>query len=154
MKPRKKVHNERGVVAIETALVLPILIILLIGIVEFSILLYDKAMITNASREGARVGVVVFGWDEATNNPLRVPDDMIRDAVKRYAEANMITFGADVALVPTISKTDNDGDGWHEAGDELTVTVPYDYDFLLLPSFVGGFSDLFHLTATTVMRYE
>ena len=154
---KTRIAKQDGASAIEFAIILPLLLIVLFGIIEFSILLYDKAMITNASREGARVGVVVYGWDPDTNDPIRVPDSMIVDAVKRYAEANVITFGADYPLVPIISKTDTDNPPngiSDDEGDELTVTVPYDYDFLLLPSFVSGFSDLFHLTATTVMRYE
>ena len=48
--------NNKGASAVEFALVLPILIVLLFGIVEFGLLMYNKAVITNASREGARDG--------------------------------------------------------------------------------------------------
>jgi Flp pilus assembly protein TadG len=40
---------------------------LLFGIIEFGIILYDKAMITNASREGARAGIVY-------SEPIIIPD--------------------------------------------------------------------------------
>ena len=51
--------NQRGASAIEFAIVFPLLVLLLFGIIEFSLILYDKVMITNASREGARAGIVV-----------------------------------------------------------------------------------------------
>ena len=51
-------RNQRGASAVEFALILPILICVLFGIVEFGLLMYDKAVITNASREGARAGIV------------------------------------------------------------------------------------------------
>jgi len=47
--------NERGQSAVEFALVLPILIIILLGIVEFGWFLNAKITITSAAREGARV---------------------------------------------------------------------------------------------------
>jgi hypothetical protein len=63
MKLIKKINNPadsrlRGVAAVEFALVMPVLLFLFIGIVEFGIMLYDQAVITNAAREGARWGVV------------------------------------------------------------------------------------------------
>ena len=50
--------NQTGASAVEFAIVLPILVLLVFGIIEFSVALYDKAMITNASREGARAAIV------------------------------------------------------------------------------------------------
>ena len=53
-----KIKSENGASAVEFALVMPLLFVLIFGIIEFGIFLYDKAVITNASREGARAGVV------------------------------------------------------------------------------------------------
>ena len=53
-----KRKSERGAVIVEFAMILPLLVILLIGIMDMSMLLYNKAVITNASREGCRVGIV------------------------------------------------------------------------------------------------
>jgi hypothetical protein len=53
-----KMKNNRGVAIVEFAIVLPLLAILLFGIIEFGFIIYNKAMITNASREGARIGIV------------------------------------------------------------------------------------------------
>ncbi len=144
MKRRRKmiVKGETGVAAIEMAIVLPLLVLLLIGIIEFSVLLYDKAMITNASREGARAGVV-YGADGE-----RLPYEGIKAVVETYAEANLITFGNPDTLV---TETDP-GDG--SVGSTLTVTVRYQYNFLVLPAFLTGLSDLFDLEAVTAMRYE
>ena len=47
-------HHQRGAAVVEFALILPILLILLVGTIDASLALYDKAVITNASREGAR----------------------------------------------------------------------------------------------------
>src|SRR3989338_8212227 len=51
---------KRGSAMLELALVLPLLIILLVGVVEFSRLLSLRQVIINAAREGARAGAVRF----------------------------------------------------------------------------------------------
>lgn len=51
---RRTGRDERGSVAVEAALVLPILIIVLFGIVEMSLMVRDKIAITAATRVGAR----------------------------------------------------------------------------------------------------
>ena len=55
---RSKSSSQKGASAVEFALILPLLMLILFGIIEFSLLMYNKAMITNASREGARRGIV------------------------------------------------------------------------------------------------
>jgi Flp pilus assembly protein TadG len=54
----KKCKSQKGAAVIEFALILPILLLLLLGTIDGSLALYDKAVITNASREGARAGIV------------------------------------------------------------------------------------------------
>jgi hypothetical protein len=47
---------ERGAVAVEFALLLPILVVLTFGIIEFSSAFHDSSMVSDAARAGARVG--------------------------------------------------------------------------------------------------
>jgi Flp pilus assembly protein TadG len=54
MKTKMMIRDQNGGAAVEFAIILPLLIALLFGIVEFGLLLYNKQIITNASREGAR----------------------------------------------------------------------------------------------------
>ena len=44
----------RGSVVVEFALIFPLLLFIVFSIIECSLALYDKAVITNASREAAR----------------------------------------------------------------------------------------------------
>ena len=48
------IHKRDAVAAVEFALVLPVLLLILFGIINFGTLMYDQAVITNAAREGAR----------------------------------------------------------------------------------------------------
>jgi hypothetical protein len=122
-----------------------LLFVILFGIIEFGILIFDKAMITNASREGARAGIVF-------SHPNRISDAEIISKVREYCEDHLISFGDDSNLNIPIARTGNN------PGDSLTVTVNYRFRFLvfsnvlaLLGDGVGKFLDL---RAVTVMRLE
>lgn len=47
-------HSERGAVAVEFALVIPVLLLLVFGIVEFGNIYNVQIQVTSAAREGAR----------------------------------------------------------------------------------------------------
>ena len=132
--------NQRGATAVEFAIVFPLLILLLFGIIEFSVILYDKAMITNASREGARAGIV--------SQLVRVSDTQIQGVVDNYCRLYLISFRSGAAPVTTVTRTGS------TFGSDLSVTVTYTYSFLALPQFVTGLVGPMNLTARTVMRME
>jgi len=138
--------GQRGVAAVEFALILPLLIVLVFGIIEFSILLYNKAMLTNASREGARAGIV-----QATT---RLTDAEIEAVVMNYCQNYLITFGSDTLGPEDIDISPAEPRDGLPFGTDLTVTVRYRYDFLLLPNFVTSLFNPLNLSATTVMRME
>jgi Flp pilus assembly protein TadG len=131
-------NKEKGVAAVEFALLLPLLLLVLFMIIEFSIILYNKAVITNASREGARYGVVF-------DSPRRTAG-AITATVDTYCAGNLISFGPATPVTTVPSACVN-------PGNLLTVNVAYTYTFFVLPNFVGGPTGL-TLTGTTVMRCE
>ena len=131
------IKNQRGVAAVEFALILVPLVMLVFGTIEFGTILYDKAVITNASREGARSGVVFVA--DGT-----VGDADIVDVVNTYCGNNMISLGASSSVSTTITR----------AEPFLTVRVAYRYNFLVLPSFIASLTSGINLQAETVMRME
>jgi len=135
------IKNQRGVAAVEFALILFPLVLLVFGTIEFSTLLYDKAMITNASREGARAGIVY-------SYPDRIADGEIVNVINTYCGDHMISLGGDSSVSTTITRAGN------VSGDTLTVSVSYVYRFLVLPNLMTSFSDGLLLQAETVMRLE
>lgn len=141
MRSFLKSRSERGAAAIELALLLPLLVLLIFGMIEFSLLMYNRQVITNASREGARAGIV--------QRDLSVPGSQIvqeiTDAVNQYCEDRLITFGAPNNPVLIVS---GEGGGF---GTDLTVRLTFNYGFLVLNSF--GF-DPVQLAAQTVMKNE
>ena len=66
MKRLGKINNQNGAALVEFAIVLPLLLMLIFGMIEFSVMLYDKAMLTNATREGARLGILYNSPDRIT----------------------------------------------------------------------------------------
>ncbi len=51
---RVKSRNDRGAVAIEAALIFPVIVVMLFGIIEFSMMLRDHVSLTAAARSGVR----------------------------------------------------------------------------------------------------
>lgn len=57
----KKKGKERGAVAVEMAIVLPLLLLILLGIIEFGRALNVQVSLTQAAREGARYAAIHHG---------------------------------------------------------------------------------------------
>lgn len=141
---KKKLKSVHGASMVEFAIILPVLILILFGIIEFGLLLFNKQVITNASREGARFGIVA-------RSP-RYLDEEITTVVTNYTGNNLITFGT--KSPPSVKVTRVGPGGGLLFGDDLTVQVTYRYEFLILPNFatvlVGGID----LNAVTTMKNE
>lgn len=146
MKQSRK--KQQGAELVEFAITSLLLFTLLFGIIEFSVALFDKQTITNAAREGARTGIL-FRPDDRN---LTVEDQAIEDAINDYAADHLISLGGPAEMEIDIQRTLNGGT--FGAGDHLTVTVTYPYQFLIIPGFVGNLGDGIALSSTSVMRAE
>jgi Flp pilus assembly protein TadG len=54
-------RKERGAAAVELAIVLPVLFLIIAGIIDFGRFFFTQIQVTNAAREGARMAVVMPG---------------------------------------------------------------------------------------------
>jgi len=142
-----RLKNKRGIASIEFALILPILLVLLFGIIELSLILYNKAMLTNASREGARAGIV-YRADPSTGIYSPITDSEIEAVVNHYLANHLVTFGGPKTATTTITRVGT------SPGGELTVSVTFAYRFLVLPNFISTLINPINLNALTVMRFE
>jgi Flp pilus assembly protein TadG len=148
-------HNQKGAAIVEFAIILPLLLLLIFGMIEFSLLMYNKAMITNASREGARRGIV-YRVDPTTFNYSPLNDTQIRTEVTNYLSNHLITFS------PTATThTTNITRAVEASGNTLNVQVGYPYQFLVFPAIAalaapGGTTmpGTLTLTSATKMRME
>jgi Flp pilus assembly protein TadG len=144
---RRKWTSQKGTSAVEFALILPLLMIITFGIIEFGMLIYNQQVITNASREGARAGIVA--------SIPRVPPtgaNSIESVVQSYCASHMVTFGTQ--NTPTITNPPAGYSPTASFRDPLTVQVNYQYSFLVIPNFIPGIARLRNMQAATTMRYE
>lgn len=145
----KSLRKQKGAEVVEFAIVSSLLFLILFGIIEFSVALFDKATLTNASREGARTGIL---FRQAPRDTA-AEDAIIKQAIDDYASAYLISLGGPATMSTTIQRVDLTGNGFGE-GDEVIVTITYPYQFLILPNFIGTLGGILNLTTTTVMRAE
>jgi Flp pilus assembly protein TadG len=138
---RRRRSSQKGAAAVEFAIVLLPLILITFGIIEFGTYLYNQQVITNASREGARAGIVA-------SSP-RVTPAAIKSIVDNYAADNLVTFGTSNSPGVIVTGYASDAD----FGDDLTIQVTYNYSFLVIPNFIA-MEKVRTMQATTVMRYE
>lgn len=139
-----KHNNNKGAAVVEFAVILPLLILIVFGIIEFGFLIYNKAMITNASREGARIGIV-YRVDRTGLNTI------ISDTVDSYLSDFLVTFGGSGNHTTTTNPTNA---STITTGGYLEVTVTYPYEFLVIPAFITDLAGGVNLVGTTTMRAE
>jgi Flp pilus assembly protein TadG len=73
-----KGRRERGAVAVEMAIILPLLLLVVGGIVDLGRLAFTQNVITNAAREGARMRALGYTTAQATT---RIDQAMVGSAI-------------------------------------------------------------------------
>ena len=133
--PRKLLKNTTGSVAVEFALFLPLLLVLIFGVVELGSAWYSKQMLVNASREGARLGALL-------NSGLTDSD------VQNHVLVLLSDAGFPGSPTVTVSGVAD------SAGSPVSVQVESSYDLPVLGALVPAALSTVNLSATTVMRHE
>jgi len=102
------IKNEKGASAVEFALILPLLIMLVFGIVQFGIAFNNYITITHAAREGARIAAVDLNNPDLKNIiierafPVQITED---DIVISTTEEKNIGDPVEVEITYNISIT-------------------------------------------------
>lgn len=132
---------ERGAAAVEFALVLPVVLALLVGMLELGLALYDKAVLTQASREGARAGIVL-------RNP-KLSTGEIRDIVLQRAQPALLSLQPAAAPLVTVQQSSPAA-----YPNTLQVSVQYTFQGLALGSLMKALGTPWVIRATTTMVHE
>lgn len=119
-------RGERGAAAVEFALILPILILLVLGLIEFSRVYNIQISLSNAAREGART--------MAVENSLPIARSAAIAAAPSISPA---VSDAQIAINPTTCT----------AGATVDVTISYNVSLM-----TGFFGATLPLTGKGVMR--
>lgn len=125
----------KGQALVELALVLPVILLLVIGMLEFSRAWNLHQALTDATREGARRAAVA--------DPKMDDQDSVRAAVWRgLSQAGYDPAAAGASYSVTINGA------WKSTGENINVDVRFPYRFWVLP-----FRDIM-MRSTFTMRNE
>lgn len=154
-----KTSGERGNIIVELSLALPLLLFMVAGALDLGSLFWEKHILTNATREGARVAVKALGT--GTGVVAEKTQAQVRQVVQNYLNRFRIKAldGSNLVLDSgQFSYT------WATNGSGTMVTVrlqQISYRMMLLPNFrtFFGYSrqsgdDAFYLQARTIMAAE
>jgi Flp pilus assembly protein TadG len=131
---RRTRPRRRGAAMIEFALVLPLLVTIMMGIIEFGRAMTVQTILTNAAREGARNAILAGATDTG-----------VQTAVTTYLSNSGITAGSTTTITPTSNNA--------TSGTVIHVTVSYPFsDVFAFPDWVGLKNVT--LTSSVYMRRE
>lgn len=128
----KSLKNQKGQALVEFTIILPILLILVMGILEFGMMLNSYLSIENAAREGARAGIVGTADVDIKNTMINISPSL---------DPKNLT----VTMTPT--------DVTRKSGDTLTVHVTYNHK-LIVPIMSSLLHNVVVLNYETSMRVE
>lgn len=126
---RSKFLSEKGAAAVEFALVVPLLLILVFGIIEFSRIYNAQISLTNAAREGARYMVIHSG--------ATLIADTKAEVIAAAPSLNPAIVATQITVSPIACAS----------GTDITVTIAYPITLL-----TGFFDPSLTLQGKAVMR--
>lgn len=135
---KNSVRNDRGAVAVEFGLLLPLLLLILFGIIDFGFALHAKVTLAQAAREGARLEAL--GMENVQSRAVNAAAGL-DGAVAAVTGACPSTFDPD-------------------SRDDATVVVTYQFTFVTPVGAMGavfgggGYGDPIELTGRGVMPCE
>lgn len=138
----RRLRRSSGAELIEFALVLPMLLLVIVGIFDFGFLFRDFGVITNAAREGARIGVLA-GYSTAD--------------VQARAGSYLTAAGLDAAQATTAVAVEDLAVGGTATVKVVRVTITYPHAFTILnpiARLVGSSFGSVSLRAVSTMRVE
>ncbi len=147
-----RVRSERGAELVEFALVLPLLLVLIGGIIDFGFLFQRYEVVTNAAREGARLRSLAGYTDAAARTRVReyirvglnLTQAQLDAAVPNSAAGVNITAGTVAGVTPPVQTT--------------IVAVTYQHNFIMLGPIMSlinaTWSNQINVYATSQMRLE
>jgi len=143
----KKKNSQAGIAFVEFAIILPLLLLITFGTIEFGLLMFNKQIITNASREGARAGIVA-----STERLPYTGTPSITSVVLEYCSNHLITFRNPEPPKVIIKPIPYDKHAAFQV--PLTVKVTYKYSWLAPIWGTIGIPDPLTIAAETTMKYE
>ncbi len=140
-KSFKRTHREQtGTSMLETAIVLPFLLLILFSIIEGGLLFAEFITVTNAAREGAREAIVF-----EKNCNVGTVESAVRASIQTYtASAGITTTDGDIAITGACSAP----------GTNVTVSVNNIYTYEVLAAIAPSLNPTVNVSGQSIMRHE
>jgi hypothetical protein len=148
---RGSANSDRGAAAVEFALLLPLLVLLVFGMIDFGRAINAQITITQAAREGARVLALPGGTTVGSDGLPAYQDRAIAAGTGLGLTGGP---GGNITDLPDTSATPETGcpAGSGSTGDDAVVKVTYTFTFLTPVGIIFGSTKT--LTAEGVMPCE
>jgi Flp pilus assembly protein TadG len=145
---RGSANSDRGAAAVEFALLLPLLVLLIFGMIDFGRAINAQITITQAAREGARVLALPGGTTVGSDGNQAYQDRAIAAGTGLGLTASNVTDLPDNSVPPETGCPAGSG----STGDDAVVQVTYKFTFLTPVGSIFGPTKM--LTAQGVMPCE
>jgi len=124
LRTNSKNINHQGQGLVELALVLPILLLVVFGVLDLGRMFFATTTLTNAAREGVRYLTL---YPDDISNELGT---FLGVKTATIDEANYAGLSVNDSQV-TVTCSNVDTDDFCDSGTPATVTVTYDFDLIL-----------------------
>lgn len=158
------IRNNKGVTALETAIVLPVFLLMIFGIIEFALIMHVSSLVENATHEAARKGATGDVYGDLN------PEKLDRDAfIQKYLRARLGGWARDEGVITITTKTAGSlqeviagggggGGGvvkFGEAGEAVLYTVTYNWKILTpIMAQIIGTDGFFPIRSSVVVQNE
>jgi Flp pilus assembly protein TadG len=146
---RNLLRAQHGTQTVEFAMILPVLLLLLFGMIDFGRGYFSWLIITNGAREGARAASV--------GKTASVINTKVQDSISGLYTTSIVSGTCPTTEGAVCITTANAGGA---SGTAVTVNVRYNFKFLVIPSLmtlIGPstiITGVFPLNASATMRLE
>jgi Flp pilus assembly protein TadG len=131
-------RRRHGAAVVELAVVMPVILLFLLGTIDFSLIMYAYGTVSEAARGGARYAIVHGSWSSVPVGPA-ANDATVATTVKSFAPA----------LDPTqLTITSSWANNSNAPSSQVTVNVSYNCPMSILRAI--GFTT-FKVTGATTM---
>jgi len=138
--------SRRGAAVVEMALVLPIFLMVVMGIIEFGRAMWVSNMVANSAREGARMAIL----DGSSNT-------QVRNAVSDFLTSTLGVSSGDISTSITITPATGNPNPNNECANatskdliSISVSLPFNKVSLVPGQYLNGKN----LVSRSAMRHE
>jgi len=150
---RARLSSECGAELIEFALVFPLLLMVVLGIVDFGFLFQRMEVVTNAAREGARIAVLPgYGVNDVK---ARACNYMVTGGIPLLPLASPCPLPTNATIDVTNVSIPTGAGGPNLTGKRVLVTYTHSYIFIgPIAGWFGGSFTTVPVSAVSIMRDE